>query len=85
MNQRILRRESQRPKQNPSRSTAAALAPPLVAALLCTAMIIEAIATALTGRANGDLMVLVCPILGAIFLSIPAVQAWWACIKILRR
>jgi len=56
--------------------------PPLVAAVLCTALIVQAIRSILSGRANGDMMVMVCPALGAVFLSIPAMQAWIACIRI---
>ena len=59
--------------------------PPLIGAIFCTAMIIEAIVTLLGGLANGDLMVMICPLLGAVFLSIPATQAWWAVGKILRK
>ncbi len=66
------------------RSTITRLFAPLAAAILCTAMIIEAVITIAFSRGNGDVMVVVCPILGAVFLSIPACQAWWACIKILR-
>jgi uncharacterized membrane protein YeaQ/YmgE (transglycosylase-associated protein family) len=58
-------------------SKSARILPALVGAIVCTALIAEAIVTALHGRQNGDLMVIVCPILGAIFLSIPAVRAWW--------
>ncbi|HEX4056245.1 MAG TPA: hypothetical protein VHX86_18445 [Tepidisphaeraceae bacterium] len=57
--------------------------PSLVAAILCTGLIVEAIATAMNARANGDAMVIVCPILGAVFLTIPAGQAWWALLKAL--
>ena len=46
---------------------------------MCTVLIAEAIVTVIHGRENGDLMVIVCPILGATFLSIPAVRAWWMC------
>jgi Na+/citrate or Na+/malate symporter len=59
-------------------SRAARIFPPLVAAVICTALIVEAIHTILGARANGDAMVMVCPALGGIFLSIPAAQAWWA-------
>jgi hypothetical protein len=58
---------------------------PLIAAIFCTAMIVEAILTLMGGLANGDLMVMVCPLLGAIFLSVPATQAWWAVIRKLRQ
>jgi hypothetical protein len=68
----------------PERKFWVELLPPLVVALLCTGLIVEAIYTVMGGRANGDLMLLFVPILGAIFLSIPAMQAWWACIKIVR-
>jgi hypothetical protein len=68
----------------PGRKLLMSLLPPLFVALLCTGLIIEAIYTVMGGRANGDLMLLFVPILGAIFLCIPALQAWWACIKIVR-
>jgi hypothetical protein len=58
--------------------------PALAVAIICTALIAEAVATAVHGRANGDLMVIVCPILGATFLSIPAVRAWWFVISNIR-
>jgi hypothetical protein len=61
------------------------LVPALAAAVIATALIIEAILTILHGRANGDLMIMVCPILGSLFLSIPAIQAWWLVLTILRR
>lgn len=61
-----------------------ALLPPLLAALACTGLIVEAIYTAMRSRANGDLMLLFLPILGAVFFSIPAFQAWYACLRILR-
>ena len=63
----------------------ASLLAPLAAALFCTAMIVEAILTLMGGLANGDLMVMVCPILGAAFLSIPATQAWCAVLRNLRK
>jgi hypothetical protein len=69
----------------PSRVRLAALLPPLLAALACTGLIIEAIVTVIGARDNGDLMVMICPILGALFFCIPAGQAWWACIKLIRR
>jgi hypothetical protein len=59
--------------------------PPLLAALACTGLIIEAIVTVIGSRDNGDLMIMICPLLGALFFSIPAAQAWWACIKLIRR
>jgi len=62
----------------------ASLLPPLAVAIVCTGLIVEAIYTVMGGRANGDLMLLFVPLLGAIFLSIPAMQAWWACFKIVR-
>jgi hypothetical protein len=49
----------------------------LAVALVCTGLIIEAIVSAVEARVNGDLMVDVAPILGAIFLSVPTGQAWW--------
>lgn len=61
------------------------LLPPLLAALACTGLIIEAIVTVIGSRDNGDLMIMICPLLGALFFSIPAAQAWWACIKLIRR
>lgn len=69
---------------SPGKRMVASLLPPLAVALLCTGLIVEAIYTVMGGRANGDLMLLFVPLLGAIFLSIPALQAWWACIKIVR-
>jgi hypothetical protein len=62
-----------------------ALLPPLLAALACTGLIVEAIVTVIGARDNGDLMVMICPLLGALFFCIPAGQAWWACIKLIRR
>ena len=56
----------------------------MIAAIFCTGLIIEAIFTAARSRANGDMMLLFVPLLGAAFLSIWALQAWWACVKILR-
>jgi hypothetical protein len=58
--------------------------PPLTAALICTGLIAAAVATAVNARANGDLMLMAVPILGATFLSIPAMDAWWSVLKILR-
>jgi hypothetical protein len=58
--------------------------PPLIAALICTGLIAAAIMTAVNARANGDLMLMAVPILGATFLSIPAMDAWWSVLKILR-
>jgi hypothetical protein len=55
--------------------------PSLLVALVCTGLIAEAVVTALHGRQNGDLMVIVCPILGAVFISIPTVRAWWAVLR----
>jgi hypothetical protein len=49
----------------------------VVVAIVTTGLIVEAILTILRGRANGDMMIMVCPALGAIFLSIPAMRAWW--------
>jgi len=66
----------------PSRGRA--LIAPLAGALVCTALIAEAVITALRAGGNGDMMVVVCPILGAIFFSIPACQAWAKCWSILR-
>ncbi|MGD0769255.1 MAG: hypothetical protein ABSB42_13810 [Tepidisphaeraceae bacterium] len=59
--------------------------PALAAAIVCTGLIAEAILTAVHGRSNGDLMVSVIPILGAVFLSIPTGQAWWGVIRSLKR
>jgi hypothetical protein len=58
--------------------------PPLVAALVCTGLILEAIFTVLRSRANGDLMLMFVPMLGATFLSIPGVQAWIAFVNMIR-
>jgi hypothetical protein len=58
--------------------------PPLFAAIFCTGLIVEAIFTAKRSRANGDMMLIFVPLLGAAFLAIPASQAWWMCVKILR-
>jgi hypothetical protein len=62
----------------------AQILPALAAAIVCTVLIAEAVVTAYHGRANGDLMVIVCPILGATFLSIPAVRAWWMVFSAIR-
>jgi hypothetical protein len=67
------------------RVRAGSIAAPLLAAIICTILIAEAIHTALNSRANGDVMEIACPLLGAIFLSIPAAQAWWATIKMIRK
>ena len=61
------------------------MVPALAAAIVCTGLIAEAILTAVHGRSNGDLMVSVIPILGAVFLSIPTGQAWWGVIRSLKR
>jgi hypothetical protein len=53
----------------------------LVVAIVTTGLIVEAVLTVLRGRANGDMMIAVCPALGAIFLSIPAMRAWWVVIR----
>jgi hypothetical protein len=74
-----------RSRASGDRRKAGSIWPPLVAAIFCTALIAQAIQTILTGRANGDMMVMVCPVLGAIFLAIPAVQAWMACVKMVLR
>lgn len=58
--------------------------PSLAVAIGCTILIMEAIVTVVHGRENGDLMVIVCPILGAIFLSIPTARAWWNVISVIR-
>jgi hypothetical protein len=65
-------------------SRLARILPPLAVAVGCTALIAEAIVTVVHGRENGDLMVIVCPILGATFLSIPAVRAWWIVLSAIR-
>ncbi|MGA3067739.1 MAG: hypothetical protein ABSF29_12925 [Tepidisphaeraceae bacterium] len=80
------REKRAKPEENSPRrgGMVASLLPPLAVALVCTGLIVEAIYTVMGGRANGDLMLLFVPLLGAIFLSIPALQAWWACIKIVR-
>jgi hypothetical protein len=59
--------------------------PPLAVAIGCTILIAEAIVTVIHGRENGDLMVIVCPILGATFLSIPTARAWWSVVCAFRR
>ena len=59
--------------------------PALVGAVVCTMLVAEAVLAAIHGRTNGDLMVSVIPILGAIFLSIPAGQAWWVVVQNLRK
>jgi hypothetical protein len=78
--------DDQKPRRRATRSVSRArrLAPPLAAALICTVVIARAIIAVVGGKANGDLMVTVCPLLGAVFLSIPAAQAWWVCFKIVR-
>ena len=58
--------------------------PSLAVAIGCTILIAEAIVTIVHGRENGDLMVIVCPILGAIFFSIPAARAWWRVLSAIR-
>jgi hypothetical protein len=58
--------------------------PSLAVAIGCTILIAEAIVTVIHGRENGDLMVIVCPILGAIFLSIPTARAWWSVVSAFR-
>ncbi|MGA2442143.1 MAG: hypothetical protein ABSH08_14405, partial [Tepidisphaeraceae bacterium] len=68
-----------------NRARPADMLPALAAAIVCTALIAEAILTAVHGRSNGDLMVSVVPILGAVFLSIPTGQAWWVVVQNLRR
>lgn len=74
------------PASSPARlpTRAGQLLPPLIAALLCTGLIVEGIAIALGARANGDILVIICPLLGIAFIAIPAAQAWWRCISILR-
>jgi len=62
-----------------------AILAPLAAAVICTALIVLAIFIIARARANGDAMVMICPVLGAIFLSIPACQAWAAVLQRLRR
>jgi hypothetical protein len=69
---------------SPARAGRSSIWPPLFAAVFCTGLIVEAIFTAARSRANGDMMLLFVPLLGAAFLSIWALQAWWACLKILR-
>jgi hypothetical protein len=58
--------------------------PALTVAIFATALIAEAILTIINERANGDLMIMVCPILGSLFLSIAAVKAWWRVIRWMR-
>ena len=64
-----------------------AVSPPilLLAALFCTILIGIAIWTVLGSRANGDLMLIYVPLLGAVFFCIPAVQAWVAFFQSVRR
>lgn len=62
-------------------SRPARILPSLAVAIGCTALIVEAVVTVVHGRENGDLMVIVCPILGATFLSIPTARAWWRVIQ----
>ncbi|MGD0139759.1 MAG: hypothetical protein ABSD28_12850 [Tepidisphaeraceae bacterium] len=57
----------------------------MAAAIACTVLIAEAIFTAVHGRSNGDLMVNVIPILGAVVLSIPTGQAWWVVVQNLKK
>jgi len=59
--------------------------PALAAGIVCTGLIVEALFSAVHGRSNGDLLVSVIPILGAVFLSIPTGQAWWAVVQTLRK
>jgi hypothetical protein len=72
-----------RDQRRGSRSRLVRVLPPLAGALICSGLIVEAIVTAMGARANGDAMVMFCPILGAVFLTIPAGQAWWAVVKII--
>jgi uncharacterized membrane protein (UPF0182 family) len=67
-----------------NRATVTEILPALAAAIVCTLLIAEAIFTAVRGRSNGDLMVSVIPILGAVFLSIPTGQAWWVVVQNLK-
>ena len=69
----------------PNTSRLSRVLPALLGALVCTGLIIEAIITVAHGRENGDLMVIVCPILGATFIAIPAARAWWAVFQNLRK
>jgi hypothetical protein len=57
--------------------------PSLFAAVVCSALIAEAIVTVLHARSNGDMMVMVCPILGAMFMALPTARAWWKVLKFL--
>jgi hypothetical protein len=65
----------------PKDSRLTRILPSLAVAIGCTILIAEAIVTVIHGRENGDLMVIVCPILGAAFLSIPTARAWWVVIS----
>jgi hypothetical protein len=65
----------------PKDSRLTRILPSLAVAIGCTILIAEAIVTVIHGRENGDLMVIVCPILGATFLSIPTARAWWVVIS----
>jgi hypothetical protein len=67
-----------------AKSRVGKLIPALAAAIVCTILILEALVAVINGRQNGDLMLIVCPILGATFFTIPAAQAWWMVIRILR-
>jgi hypothetical protein len=68
----------------PIKAPSIGLLPSLAVAVICTGLIVEAIVTVFHGRANGDLLLMVCPILGVIFLSIPTAQAWWKVIGVIR-
>jgi hypothetical protein len=69
----------------PTNSRLSRVLPALLGALVCTGLIVEAIITVAHGRENGDLMVIVCPILGATFISIPAARAWWTVFQNLKK
>lgn len=56
----------------------------LAAAIFCTALVIEALWIAWTARQNGDMLVIICPLLGAVFISIPGGQAWVNSIEVFR-
>jgi hypothetical protein len=68
-----------------NRARLTGILPVLAAAIACTVLIAEAIFTAVHGRSNGDLMVNVIPILGAVVLSIPTGQAWWVVVQNLKK
>jgi len=73
------------PTNSARRNARTEIVPALIVAVLASALIAEAVLTIIRGRANGDLMIMVCPILGSLFLAIPAMRAWWLVVTRLRR